>query len=315
MAWGRAMPDPSLLGFDIGGTKCAVVASPAVTGDARPDIRGRRVFPTASCAGPDAVLDRLAHEAEALLRETGLGAPVAAGVACGGPLDAGAGVVLGPPNLPGWDQVEVTAVLGRRFACPVRLENDADAGAVAEWRWGAGVGTRDFAFLTMGTGMGAGLILGGRLHRGRSGCGGEIGHVRLAPDGPEGYGKRGSCEGFCSGGGIARWAQEEGLPFATAAEVFAAAHAGDAQASAFVAKVGDRLGGLLAILADILNPERIAIGGIFPRQRDLLWPAAQAALAREGLPRAVAVLTVVPAQLGEAIGDHAALAAATTAGI
>jgi len=301
------MPD-AILGFDIGGTKCAVVV--AAAGGKRPDFRGRRQFATATCAGPHAVIERLAREGAELLAQSGLGAPVAAGVACGGPLDAPAGVVLGPPNLPGWDHVEISDILARKFACPVRLENDADAGALAEWRWGAGAGCQDFAFLTMGTGMGAGLILGGRLHRGHSGCGGEIGHVRLAPDGPEGYGKRGSCEGFCSGGGIARWAHAEGLPYADAAGLFAAARAGDEQALAFIGKVGDRLGGLLAILADILNPERIAIGGIFPRQRELLWPAVAAALSREALPRAVAALTVVPAELGEAIGDHAAIAAA-----
>src|SRR5690606_9115141 len=93
-----------------------------------------------------------------------------------------------------------------RFGVPVGLQNDANACALAEWKWGAGRGARNMIFLTFGTGMGAGLILDGRLYAGTNDMAGEVGHMRLAPDGPEGYGKRGSFEGFCSGGGIARLA-------------------------------------------------------------------------------------------------------------
>ena len=99
--------------------------------------------------------------------------------------------------------------LEKALGCRAFLQNDANACALAEWRYGAGKGSRNMLFLTFGTGMGAGLILDGRLYEGTSDLGGEVGHIRLAEDGPEGYGKRGSFEGFCSGGGIARLARAE----------------------------------------------------------------------------------------------------------
>jgi glucokinase len=166
------------------------------------------------------------------------------------------------------------------------------------------------AFLTMGTGMGAGLILDGRLYRGACDLAGEIGHCRLADDGPEGFGKRGSFEGFCSGGGIGRWAEEAGLGAMTAQQVFARADAGEVAALSLTERIGERLGQGIAMLIDILNLERIVIGSIFVRQRTRLWPAAERVLLREALPAALAACRIVPAQLGEAIGEYAACAAA-----
>ena len=120
----------------------------------------------------------------------------AIGISCGGPLDCARGRILSPPNLPGWDEVPVVSRLADRFGVPVRLANDADACALAEWRFGAGRGTQNMIFLTFGTGLGAGLILDGRLYRGASSSAGEVGHIRMAVDGPLGYGKRGSLEGL-----------------------------------------------------------------------------------------------------------------------
>ncbi len=135
----------------------------------------------------------------------------AVGRRCGGPLDSTQGLILSPPNLPGWDRVDVVTPFRERFGVPTSLQNDANACAVAEWQWGAGRGVRSMVFLTFGTGMGAGLILDGRLYAGASDMAGEVGHIRLAEDGPLGYGKRGSFEGFCSGSGIARLAQSRAL--------------------------------------------------------------------------------------------------------
>ena len=178
------------------------------------------------------------------------------------------------------------------FGIPCRLENDANACALAEWKWGAGRGSSNMIFLTFGTGIGAGLILNGRLDKGACDLAGEVGHVRLAEDGPEGYGKRGSFEGFCSGGGIARLAQEivrdmlarsEPVAFVRGqeldrldAKVLAdAAQAGDSLARSIWEIVGGRLGQGLAMLIDILNPEVIVIGSIFARQQGFLWPPAE----------------------------------------
>ena len=208
------------------------------------------------------------------------------------------------------------------------LQNDANACALAEWRFGAGRGTSDMVFLTFGTGLGAGIIANGRLLGGRSGMGGECGHIRLAPSGPVGYGKAGSFEGFCSGGGIAQlgrfraeaalkagrplpWCPTEAdLPSVSAKTIGDAADRGDSDALAVYEESGRRLGEGLSILIDILNPECIVIGSIFARSEHLLRPSMERVIAAEALPQSASVCRVVPAQLGEAIGDIASLAIA-----
>ena len=308
-----------LVGFDIGGTKCAVSLGEAADGGVR--ILAKRAMPT-----PERwqeALHRLFGLAEELLAGQ---TPAACGFSCGGPLDAEAGLVLSPPNLPGWDRVPLTALAVERFGTPCFLENDANACALAEWRWGAGRGSRNMAFLTFGTGLGAGLILDGRLIRGANGNAGEAGHIRLSAFGPAGYGKEGSFEGFCSGGGIAqlgvtlgRRAVQRGVAPAyyggswdgvTAKSIAEAAQAGDETARAVFDVCGEKLGEGLSVLVDIINPEVIVIGSIFARCEALLRPAMERAMARECLPASLAAVRVVPAALGEAIGDCAALCAA-----
>ena len=308
-----------LAGFDIGGTKCAVSLGDSCAGDAR--IIARREIPTPGRW--QEALERLFSLADELLAGS---RPAACGFSCGGPLDAEKGLVLSPPNLPGWDRVPLTALAGERFGAPCFLENDANACALAEWRWGAGKGSRNMAFLTFGTGLGAGLILDGRLIRGANGNAGEAGHVRLSPFGPAGYGKEGSFEGFCSGGGIAqlavtlgRRALQRGVSPAyyagswdavTAKAVAQAAQRGDETARAVFELCGEKLGEGLSVLVDILNPEVIVIGSVFTRCEELLRPAMERAMARECLGASLAAVRVVPAALGESIGDCAALCVA-----
>jgi glucokinase len=285
-----------------------------VLGEARGDamaIRDRVAFATADTGGPRATVTRLVEASRALLERHGLATAQALGVgiSCGGPLDSAAGIVQSPPNLPGWDEVPIVSWCEEALGLPARLENDANACALAEWRWGAGRGCRHMIFLTFGTGLGAGLILNGRLYDGACGLAGEVGHVRLAEDGPLGHHKAGSFEGFCSGGGMARAAAAHGLD-ASAAEVFAAAEAGDARALAVVEQTGHYLGRGLAMLLDVLNPERIVLGSIFTRRRDVLWPIAEAVLRAEALPQCLACCQVLPAALGDSIGDYGALAVA-----
>ena len=164
----------------------------------------KTVYATADMKSPFDCIERFCAETESLLKKYPEAKPTSIGISCGGPLDSKRGIVMSPPNLPGWDNIPVCELLNKRFSIPVRLCNDADACAVAEWKFGAGRGAENMAFLTFGTGLGAGLILGGKLYSGASGMAGECGHIRLAEDGPVGYGKHGSFEGFCSGGGIAR---------------------------------------------------------------------------------------------------------------
>jgi len=299
-----------ILGLDIGGTKCAVVL-----GDERTRVYDRLAFPTRPHRGLGKTLRELFGAIDEILRRNGL-TPRSirkAGISCGGPLDSRKGRILSPPNLPGWKKVPLVRLLRKKLGCPVRLENDANACALAEWKFGAGRGCRNMVFLTFGTGLGAGLILNGRLYRGTNDMAGEAGHIRLAEDGPWGYGKKGSLEGFCSGGGIARLAKEEGFrpkESPTAKDVFEAARQGDPQARRIVQTSGGYLGRGLALLIDLLNPERIIIGGIYTRSGRLLEPALQRALRREALARSLSVCRIVPAGLGEKIGDVACLSVA-----
>ena len=308
-----------LLGFDIGGTKCA-----AITADwenQNLSITQRVECPTDHTISGEAMAARLFALADTILKDT----PDAIGISCGGPLDAARGIVLSPPNLPTWRNVPITAMAEAHFGVPARLVNDANAGAVAEWKFGAGRGLSSMVFLTFGTGLGAGLILDGRLYEGVSGNAGEVGHIRLAENGPLGFGKHGSFEGFCSGGGIARlaWQMAKSAPVPpsflregmakeelNAKDVAEAARAGDAVAMEVFHVAGEHLGAGLAILVDILNPEAIVIGGVFMRCRDLLLSHCEAVLAREALDASLCDCRILPAALGESIGDYAALGAA-----
>ncbi|WP_310540611.1 ROK family protein [Phenylobacterium sp.] len=301
----------SIIGLDIGGTKCAVTRA-TDAGVIERTIR----FPTT---------DALATQARLWETVTELApgpAPVF-GISCGGPLDSTAGLILSPPNLPGWDRVPVCAELERRFGGRAFLMNDANAGALAEWQFGAGRGVRNLVFLTYGTGMGAGVICDGRLFEGANGNAGEIGHVRLSAEGPVGYNKAGSFEGWCSGGGIGRLAQAEArrhggrvafnpgrIEEISARHVVQAAEAGDALAADLLAESGRRLGQALAIVIDVLNPEVIVLGSVYSRARRWLEPHMRPVLEAEALPGSLAVCKVVPTALGPDIGTWAAIAIA-----
>lgn len=289
-------------GLDIGGTKCALAV-----GDREGRTQARWQVATADYGADwQGLLEALITRAE----EAGAPRPRAVGVSCGGPLDSARGLILSPPNLPGWDEVPVTEWLARRVGAPAFLQNDANACALAEWRYGAGRGCRSMVFLTFGTGMGAGLILDGRLYAGACDMAGEVGHMRLEPDGPEGYGKRGSFEGFCSGGGLRQLALHELGRDLSARELCLMADAGDEGARRVLARSADCLGRGLAVLIDLLNPERIVIGSVYARAERHFRAGMQAALERETLAISRRRCEIVPAGLGDEIGDVAALSTA-----
>ncbi len=306
------------IGIDIGGTKCAVTAS-----DDSGNIVEKIRFDTLGC---QATLQTI-FEAVA-----SLGQAKAIGISCGGPLDTKRGIIMSPPNLPGWDNIPIVDMLKDRFCVPVYIENDANACALAEWKFGAGRGTASMVFLTFGTGMGSGLILDGRLYRGISGNAGEIGHMRMAPSGPVGFGKAGSFEGFCSGGGIRQ------LGIQKAKELFAAgksasfcpspdrietinaksiaeqADMGQCDAMEVYETCGRMLGRGLAVLVDVLNPEAIVMGSIFARSSHLLQASMEEELKKECLPESLTACRILPAALGEQIGDYGALTVAMSGG-
>ena len=310
-----------ILGFDIGGTKCAVITANVSGGEIK--LLKKEKCATRFDISPEEMIDSLIRSAENILEGT---RPEKIGISCGGPLDSRNGIILGPPNLPGWDEVHISERISRHFGVPALLQNDANACAVAEWKFGAGRGTRNMIFLTFGTGLGAGLILDGRLYTGTNDNAGECGHLRLERFGPVGYGKQGSFEGFCSGGGLAQLGcamarervqrgicpayYQNGESGVTAKSIADAAHARDETALEVYRVCGEYLGRGLAVLVDLLNPERIVLGSIFARSGDLLRDTMEKALEAEALAASRACCGIVPAELGESIGDYAALATA-----
>jgi glucokinase len=304
-----------ILGLDIGGTKTAVVV-----GDRRGQLYERIQFETRPERGFAATFAELCASIEEVSRQSAQAEHSVAvlSVSIGGPLDIERGIVKSPPNLPGWDDVPLKRLLAERFGWPVYVEHDGNAGALAEWYFGAARGARNVVFLTMGTGFGGGLILNGRLYRGTCDLAGEVGHIRLAGSGPSAYGKAGSWEGLCGGAGIARragelfpqrWRDRE----LTARDLAELAHAGDDDARDLFAAVGRDLGRGLAILIDVLNPEVIVLGALAVRLGALVLDPAREEVWREALSEAVASCRIVPAALGDRLGDVASLCAAIAA--
>lgn len=318
-----------VVGVDIGGTTCAVVLS-----DINANILHRISFPTEITYGPYYMIEKIIDMIRIILDKNRVSSSQvkSLGISCGGPLDTKKGIILSPPNLPGWDNIPIIEIIQNTFYIPVYIENDANAGALAEWKFGAGKGSNNMIFITFGTGIGAGLILNGRLYSGENDMAGEIGHIRIASDGPEGYGKQGSFEGFCSGGGIAKLAQMEivkrlknggtvgfcptldGVNRITARDVGVAAENGDPVAIEILEISARHLGLGLSILIDILNPEKIILGSIFVRIRRFLQPIAEKVIKKEALPISAKNCLILPALLGEKIGDYASICVALQIG-
>jgi glucokinase len=265
------MTNDVIAAIDIGGTKIALGLS---------DLEGRaalpfRRFPTGVARGPHRILEQALDELERMAGEAG--ARVAAvGVGCGGPLSRRRGLILSPANLPGWDEFPIVDLVRARLDVPVVLDNDANAAALAEHEYGAGRGAENMIYMTISTGIGGGLIVGGRLIHGVGDAAGEVGHMIVEPDGvPCGCGARGCLETICSGTSIARRAAERlaggardsalleggGLKDITAKSVAEAARAGDAVASEVWDETIEHLalgvGNVIAAFA----PEAVVLGG------------------------------------------------------
>jgi glucokinase len=305
----------SIIGLDIGGTKIA-----CVEGGWGGQIYQRSEIPTFAARPFDQtfpavieVVEQRRSEARRAGREV-----VALSVAVGGPLRIREGFLLNPPHLPGWHNTHLKKRLSEGFpGLPVHVEHDGNAGALAEFRFGAGRnrrGLRHLLFLTFGTGLGAGFILNGKILHGASDMAGEVGHWRLAPEGPEGFGKRGSWEGFASGAGLVQLASRRfprrWHPDTPIRELVEAMLADDPEALAVATEAGARMGEGLALLVDALNPQLIVFGSLGVVLGDRVLQSARQVLAREALPQAVAACDIVPAALGTRIGDVASLMAA-----
>ncbi|MCS7276347.1 MAG: ROK family protein [Dehalococcoidia bacterium] len=273
---------------DLGGTK---VLSLVATD--RGEVLGEDLRPTRASEGPEVVLQQVEASLRAALARAGVaqGDLQGVGIASPGPLDLERGVVVNPPNLPGWGEFPLRRLLEERLGLPVALENDATAAAIGEHVFGAGKGSRDMVFVTVGTGVGGGIICDGRPYRGKGGAAGELGHVVVLADGPPcGCGNRGCVEALASGTAIARRAREllaagkaPGLAqllsegeAPTAETVHRAALGGDGDCRQLLAEAGRYLGIGLASYANALDPELVVLAGGVLRAGELfLGPARE----------------------------------------
>jgi glucokinase len=300
-----------ILAIDLGGTQ---IRTALVTGDRA--VVARRAEPTRDGDGVDAVLARIVAMAIETRDEgirLGIGAPEAVGISSPGPLDPWRGIVLEPPNLAGWRDVPLRDVVGEALGLPAALERDTNVAAQAEWRYGAGRGTRDLVYVTISTGVGAGVIVDGRPLAGPFGMAGELGHLVIDLDGPRcGCGGIGHVEAIASGTALARAGRElvrrgeaPGLAaLATAGEVIQAEHVaraaedGDGACRALIERAWVAVGALCASIVNAFNPEVIVIGGTIAEHHPRLYETARAELRRRALPILVDRVRIVPAALG-----------------
>jgi len=308
----------TIIGLDIGGTKIAIVE-----GTAEAQILQRTEVPTQARRPFDETFPSLAILIDQTIERATLAGRAAAAlsVSIGGPLRINEGLLIDPPHLPGWHGVHLKDRLQARFpALPVFIEHDGNAGALAEFYFGAGrqyPNLQHLIFLTFGTGLGAGLIVNGRILHGASDTAGEIGHWRLAPSGPIGFGKAGSWEGFASGTGLVELAAQmfpqRWTPATPISQLVDMMLLNDPDALQVAEVAGQWMGRGLALLVDAFNPQVIVLGSLAVVLGERILAPARRLLAIEGLPPAVAACQVIPAVLGSAIGDVAALTAALTA--
>ncbi|TYB68766.1 ROK family protein [Nonomuraea sp. PA05] len=298
---------PAVLSLDIGGTK---LAAGVVTGDGL--IHGWQVTPTLRQEGPQPVLTRLFDLGRKAIAEAGVPEVAAVGISCGGPLDAATGVLQCPPHLPGWIDVPIGALATEAFGVPAALENDATAAALGEFRYGAGRGTSTMLYLTISTGVGGGAVIGGRLHRGAAGNGGELGHVMVRPGGRKcSCGRRGCLEAYASGTSIAERAREAlaaGRPSSLSAlarpraeDVSRAAEAGDPLAVEVWDETTWALGTALTDLVNAFEPELVVLGGGVTRSGARLLDPVAAAVARDAMPPAARAARFELAKLGDGV--------------
>ena len=263
--------------IDIGGTKVAVGLV-----DHSGHIHAQRSAPTAPLATPEAGLSAISAMLGSMMDETGATLD-GIGIGCTGPVYPLSGTVGWVEFLPGWEGANLVAPLEKAFGVPAALENDADAPALGEWAWGAGQGKQTFLLVTVGTGIGAGLITSGRVYRGVDGAHPEIGHMVVDPAGPLCFcGAHGCWESLASGPSMARQAQaaHPARVYRAASELCATALAGDEHAQQAVERTAYYLGLGLANLVTLFTPEVIALGGGLMQALSQFRPGIDAVIAQ-----------------------------------
>jgi glucokinase-like ROK family protein len=266
-------------------------------------------------AGPDAGIAEADRGVRELLTRAGLALKdiLAIGMGVPGPVVAEAGMVLAPPIMPGWDRFPIRETVEKLWGVPVSLNNDADLGALGEWAAGSGRGEANLAYIKVGTGIGAGLLLNGQIYRGVTGSAGEIGHLTIDENGPLcTCGNHGCLEAIAGGQAIALQAQEavrqgkrtrmaviQPVESLSVRDVAAAASRGDLLAQQILAKAGTHIGIAIAGLINLFNPSMIVVGGGVARTGDLLLEPVRQAVESRSMPASVRAVRITTAMLGK----------------
>jgi len=309
------------IGIDLGGTKI-------FTGLVNPagELLSQDYRKTKAKRGVDSVVQRIIDSVAAVREHAGETEIQAIGIGAPGPVEPVKGMVVGPPNLPGWQRVPLRQMIETALDIPTYLENDANAAALAEHRFGAGRGAQHMLYVTVSTGIGGGLIINGQLYGGATGSAAEVGHMIVLPEGPHcGCGNRGCLEAVASGTAIAREGRElvlRGIPtliadlsnadaeLVTAKVVADAAQQGDVEAREIISKAMSYLGVGIASLVNILGPELIVIGGSLTKLGEILFDPVRRAVAKRAFPLLAQTVKIVPAELGDEVGVLGAAAVA-----
>ncbi len=308
-----------VLAVDLGGTKIATaIISPEGT------IIARDYQLTLASEGPQSVMERLLGAIGHLLERNNmtLAQISAVSIAAAGPINMTAGMVSDSPNLPGWHNVPLKSIIAEKLKTNVFLINDATAATLGEQRLGAGQGRQNLVLLAVGTGIGGGMVIDGKLYLGASGGAGELGHITIEVNGPKcNCGNIGCLETLASGTAIANEAIRRirdgersslvemvagKIEDITAEKVSLAAQSGDLLASTVIAQAADYLGIGVVNLVNIFNPEMVIIGGSVAKMGDLLFDPVRRLGRERAFPLLANAVSIVPAQLGDDAGIHGA---------
>lgn len=303
--------DLLLLGLDIGATKCAVIV-----GDKNGRILDRIQWPSSVERGPEHMIEDLCQNAHSLLEQNGGTSHFSGvGISIGGPLNSNTGVIHSPPNLPGWNGIEVKKIIHGRLGLPVNVEHDAASGALAEYLWGAGQNAQRLVYLTCGSGFGAGIVMNGAIYTGSRGRSPEIGHIRYSADGPNAFGKTGSYEAFCAGNSLPKLAAyyfpkrwKENPPDGKTLNDLA--HNGDQDAEFILETNARAVGSACALLGDLLVPQVIILGSLALYLGEKWINIVRRQFTAQALDEVSGHCQIKPSVLGKQLQDCAALAVA-----
>lgn len=296
----------NILGIDIGGTKTIVGVA-----DESGNLLTHKRIETPGALGPDISIGMIAAACDEVVAEAGV-AISAIGIGCGGPLDPKTGALLQVPNLPGWEGIVLTDIFGRQLDAPAYIDNDANAACLGELKFGAGKGVDDFVYFTVSTGIGGGIVIGGKLYRGHGGNAAEFGHMKIIADGGPACtcGDHGCLESLASGTSIARIARERGLSHASAESVAKASADGDKAAQDVWSEAMHYLGIGVANVVNAFNPRLVILGGGVTKAGDIFFDPVRRTVRERAMPPLAADVEVVPAANGDLTGLWGAVAVA-----